>query len=93
VVALTPEALRQIERGALVLIHSPRAGALFSKLVDEAGLDRSAVMIAAISEAASEAAGGGWKAAAIAAEPRDHALLELAAKLCKTKQDEMGSGG
>ena len=71
-----------IEAGALVLIHSPRAGRLFADLVDAAPLDRGAIHLAAISHAAAEAAGEGWASLAVAAAPRDQALLELAAKLC-----------
>jgi uroporphyrinogen-III synthase len=73
------EALRS---GALVLLHSPRAGRVFSGFVDIEGWDRSTIRIAAISEAAADAAGRGWDRRAVAAVPRDQALLELAAKLC-----------
>jgi uroporphyrinogen-III synthase len=65
--------------GALALVHSPRAGALLARLV----ADRDAVAVAAISDAASDAAGEGWRAKAVAAAPSDEALLELAAKLCQ----------
>jgi len=66
---------------ALVLLHSPRAAGLFARL---AGAGRGEIRIAAISRAAAEAAGSGWKSADVAAAPRDQALLELAAKLCQT---------
>jgi uroporphyrinogen-III synthase len=85
---LPDEARDMLATGAVALIHSPRAGALFARLVDEAGLERATIPIAAISPAAAEAAGSGWKAILAAATPRDDALLELAAKLCKT--DAMG---
>jgi uroporphyrinogen-III synthase len=68
-------------RGALVLIHSPRAGAVLGNLVRQ----RADVRIAAISAAAAQAAGTGWRYVQVAAEPRDQALLELAARLCKTE--------
>lgn len=74
------EALRA---GALALVHSPRAAALLAALVDEAGLDRAGIRIAAISPAAAEAAGSGWAQVAAASAPRDAALLELAAELCE----------
>ena len=55
-----------------------------AELADAAGIDRSSVRIAAISEAA---ASGGWARAGAtvmaAAEPNDGALLELAARLCE----------
>lgn len=80
---LPEAAFRALGDRALVLLHSPRAAALFAALVDKAGLDRSTIPIAAISPAAVEAAGPGWKQAAAATIPRDSALLELAAELCQ----------
>jgi uroporphyrinogen-III synthase len=68
--------------GALALLHSPRAAALFGALVP----DRSLVAIAAISARTARAAGEGWKSVAVAPRPRDHALLELAAKLCQSER-------
>jgi len=64
----------------LALLHSPRAAASFAALAGE----REAVRIAAISDEAAAAAGQGWRSVAVAAAPSDHALLELAAKLCQT---------
>jgi len=64
--------------GAVALIHSPRAGRRFAELVS----DRSETRIAAISEAAGEAAGRGWARAEVAEQPTDDALLALAASLC-----------
>lgn len=80
--ALPEEASLALDKQALVLIHSPRAGLEFSQLVEPEAKDR--IALAAISEAAASAAGPGWKAKAVASQPRDHALLELAVKLCKT---------
>ena len=65
-------------RGGVALIHSPRAAQRLAALVDE----RGATAIAAISPAAGEAAGDGWAAVEIAAQPSDDALLALAARLC-----------
>lgn len=64
--------------GAVALIHSPRAGRRFADLVD----DRDQVAIAAISAAAAEACGSGWRSVDIASQPNDDALLALAARLC-----------
>ncbi len=91
--ALPPEAAATILQGTTALLHSPRAGALFGRLVDQAGLDRRCVKIAAISEAAATAAGAGWKSIFAADRPRDDALLELAAKLCQIEGCEAGNGG
>jgi uroporphyrinogen-III synthase len=81
--ALPPEAAAALARHALVLVHSPRAGRLLDALYVG---DRASIPIAAISEAAAGAVGTGWRSVHAAAEPRDHALLELAAKLCHTAE-------
>jgi uroporphyrinogen-III synthase len=82
--SLPAEARGALAGGALVLLHSPRAAATFADLVGAEGLDRASIRIAGISPAATAAAGAGWKSAESAVVPRDEALLELAAKLCKT---------
>jgi uroporphyrinogen-III synthase len=84
VAALSPAACSALDAGAHVLLHSPRAASLFAVLADDAGRKRSAISLVAISQAVADAAGSGWKSVAVAARPRDDALLELAAKLCKT---------
>jgi len=77
-VASLPDAAQHaLAERAVALLHSPRAAALFAGLVDE----RSGVAIAAISPAAAEAAGGGWRAIAIAEHPSDASLLAAAAGL------------
>jgi uroporphyrinogen-III synthase len=76
---LPVEAGQALVEGALTLLHSPRAAALFAALVPS-----RVHPIAAISLAAAQAAGRGWAEVYIAAAPRDHALLELAVRLCKT---------
>jgi len=89
-----PDAVRlALEGGPLALLHSPRAAKLFGALIDAAGQGRSGVSVAAISEAAAAAAGCGWRSKGTALAPRDDALLELAAAMCKTGAQEMGIGG
>jgi uroporphyrinogen-III synthase len=78
-----PSAL-QTAAGAVVAVHSPRAGRRFSQLMDQLGTDRTGIAIAAISRAAAEAAGGGWQAVATAEGPDDPSLLALARQLCDT---------
>lgn len=78
---LAPEAIDAARSGAVVLLHSPRAAATFARL---AQAWRGEAAIAAISPAAAEAAGTGWRAVAVAGAPRDPALLEVAAKLCQS---------
>ncbi len=62
----------------VVLLHSPRAAAHFAALSPV----RATTRIAAISAATAAAAGDGWAACTIAAEPNDSALLAAAAGLC-----------
>lgn len=70
--------------GAVVAVHSPRAGARLAELAARRGLDISRTAIAAISPEAARFAGAGWQQAASADEPGDEALLALAARLCNT---------
>lgn len=75
---------------AVALVHSPRAGARFAALAEE----KRSIAIAAISRAAAAAAGNGWAEVAVAAAPRDEALLELAVKLCHNRPARnAGAGG
>jgi uroporphyrinogen-III synthase len=90
---LPDEARAALARGAAVLLHSPRAAGHFSALVDQGGLPRAEIQLAAISEAAARAVGAGWRRIAVAPRPRDEALLEVAAKLCKTGASKAGNDG
>ena len=90
---LSGDARAALASGALVLLHSARAAAHFAALVDLAGLSRRDTVLAAISAPAAGAAGPGWEATHVAPEPRDAALLALAAQLCKTGGgDRLGTG-
>jgi uroporphyrinogen-III synthase len=91
--ALPPRAVEAIAGGALVLIHSARAGAVFARLAEQAELKRGSIRLVAISPAAAAACGSGWKSLSVAAVPRDEPLLELAAKLCQTGARETGLDG
>jgi uroporphyrinogen-III synthase len=73
---------RAVERSVIAL-HSPRAAARLGRLVEELGLARGEIALAAISPEAAEAAGTGWQALLSAKEPTDTALLAIAAELCK----------
>jgi uroporphyrinogen-III synthase len=88
VYAAEPVPRESFEGPAVAMIHSARAGARFAHLVG----DRAKIAIAAISAAAAAAAGEGWAAKAVAAAPRDQALLELAAKLCNHGFDVVRDG-
>ena len=82
--ALPPQATAALAGEAVALLHSARAARLLGALVG----DRSRIIVAAISPRTARAAGSGWRQLAVAAEPRDHALLALAAKLCQTASQE-----
>jgi uroporphyrinogen-III synthase len=73
-----------IAPGSIALVHSPRAGERLAELV----LERRSISIAAISSAAANAVGRGWRSVEIAPEPTDDALLALAARLCNNSHPE-----
>lgn len=75
---LSDVAVAAILAGAIVLLHSPRAAALFAERIGER---RAQTRIAAISDAAAAAAGTGWAGVTVALEPRDEALLAAAEEL------------
>lgn len=82
-VAMLPhEAFGAARRGAVALLHSPRAAGVFRTLAEGTGLAVVDLRIAAISPAAAVAAGPGWRTVAIADRPSDDALLAAAARLC-----------
>jgi uroporphyrinogen-III synthase len=83
---LPERAANALTRGAVALLHSPRAASQFASLVERAGLERGA--IAAISPNAAAEAGPGWRSVGVAAVPDDAALLEVAAKLCQAMEKE-----
>lgn len=89
-----PQAVREAAQGgAVVLLHSPRAATHLGKLLDQEQVGRANLAVAAMSDAVAAAAGSGWRAVEAAARPSDEALLELAAKLCKTGGSETGNAG
>lgn len=67
-----------IPAAEVALIHSPRAGARLAEVAHH----KSGMTIIAISLAAAEASGAGWRALEVAEQPTDEALLALAARLC-----------
>ena len=71
-------------KGGIALIHSPRAARRLAELI----YDRSSIIIAAISDAAANAAGDGWMQVAVADQPSDEALLALATSLCNKPDPE-----
>lgn len=83
VAGLPDAAVEAINRGAVVLLHSPRAAALFAALTSDAGRDTGRTSIVAISPAAAQAAGPGWQSVDAAPIPTDAAMLAIARKLCE----------
>ena len=67
----------------LVMLHSGEAAAHFSRLCDEAGIDRARIRIAAIGPRVAARAGTGWAALASAVHPNEAALLAITADMCK----------
>ncbi len=65
-----------------VLLYSPRAATRFALLADQAGLDRNGMTLGALSPLVAEAAGPGWRAVAVAAEPREDQLFAACGLLC-----------
>jgi uroporphyrinogen-III synthase len=74
-----------VAEGAIVLIHSPRAGRRFAELAEHSGLDKGSIIVAAISREAAEACGNGWAAIESAEIPSDDAVLALTERLCNNK--------
>lgn len=77
-----PENFCAVE-GAVVAVHSPRAGARLADLAREGGLELKSTSIAVISAETATAVGEGWQQVEAASEPSERALLALAARLCQ----------
>lgn len=75
-----PPSLAELH-GGVALVHSARAGQRLAELVE----GRADIAIAAISAAAAEACGGGWRSVKSIKDPADGALLALAAELCQDR--------
>jgi uroporphyrinogen-III synthase len=82
-VTLADSVVTMIATVDIVALHSPRAAALFADTVDQLGLSRSGLTIAAFSPAIAEAAGAGWRGLAVAPQPSDSALLSALKSLVK----------
>jgi uroporphyrinogen-III synthase len=80
--ALPAGLANQLGKAPIAMLHSPRAAERFAQLVAEVGADRNQINLIAISQSAADAAGEGWEKVAIAPQPRDEALIEIACRLC-----------
>lgn len=72
-----------LSNAPVALLHSGEAAARFAALVDEAGVDRGRVRIAAIGPRVAARAGTGWADLRSAHHPDDAALLALAQQMCQ----------
>ena len=63
------------------LTRAPLAAVRLAELVEPES--RAHIALVAISANAAGAAGQGWEVVAIASQPRDEAILEAAARLCR----------
>lgn len=70
-----------IEPGAIMLVHSPRAGSRIAELVGPEL--RSGLHVIAISPAALVACGPGWASGDAPEQPDDERMLALAVRLCE----------
>jgi len=82
VAALPPAAITALDRGAVALLHSPRAALVFTKLLRACGRHPADVAIGCFSPAVAVAAGPGWATIAVAERPTDDALFAAVAISC-----------
>lgn len=83
--------LAPVPAEAVVMLHSPRAAALFVAECARFEVSLAGLAIAALSSRVAAAVGPGWARVQIAAEPTDAALLALARKMCEIRAK--GAGG
>lgn len=79
-IAWTPEQAAHLP-GSVALVHSARATRQLAAQLDAHAIPRASVCIAAISARAADADGRGWGRVAIAAQPNDTALIDVARRL------------
>ena len=69
--------------GIIALLHSARAATRLAMLIDQSGIGRQHIALAAISPAVAAATGPGWAQVGIAAAPNDQALIDCAASIAR----------
>ncbi|MDT8760776.1 uroporphyrinogen-III synthase [Sphingomonas psychrotolerans] len=67
--------------GSIVLVQSARSGAWLGELIDAQGLDRSRIVLVAVSDPAAAAAGSGWEQVMVPNCKTSEALIEAALAL------------
>ena len=73
-------------RNSVACVHSPRAGRRFAGLVDDHGMDRSAISIVALSDEVAASVGEGWERIDVPPAPNDRDLLCLARTRAKAPE-------
>ena len=84
---LAPELTERLAEGALVLLHSAAAARHFAGECSRLGVAREKLALAALGSRIATAAGPGWCAVRSAEQPREAALLALAADMCHEPPD------
>lgn len=81
---LDPKVSTDLTAGTIdrVLLYSARAARHFAELVDQTWLDRSQIALGALSAQVAAAAGDGWRAVAVAADPGEDQLFAACGLLC-----------
>lgn len=77
-----PPAMEKRLSGAVILLHSASAASHLHAEVEQAGLPREKMRLAALGPRIARAAGGGWGEVRSASAPSDDALLDLVAEMC-----------
>jgi uroporphyrinogen-III synthase len=67
--------------GSIALLHSARAARQLAMLIDQSGIDRHDIAIAAISPAVAATTGLGWARINVATSPNDPALIDCAVSM------------
>lgn len=77
-----------LAKPAVIALHSAEAARHFAGECDRHGLARGVLSLACIGPRVAEAAGGGWAAVGIAADPSETGLLAKATELCQTADQD-----
>jgi len=89
-VPMPPHLVRLLQRPAVVLLHSAEAARHFADECDRLGVERAGLALAALGPRIAEAAGSGWAMCQSASEPRETALLAIAAEMCQSCANDQG---
>lgn len=74
---------RELDKGAIVLLHSAGSARHFAEECDRLGIDRGGIALAALGPRILAPAGTGWLAARAARTPDEAELLAMAQDMCQ----------